>query len=181
MENKNKSILKVCHIVLIAVGLALTLFTLFTSNSSALIITMCLFRAAAFVASFIYLIKGYKKDADKFYKLFMWFLGISIIISYTSFINLGMSLPILRSFVTVMILVAFIFIIGANDYGKVKSNIISITLAILNIINIAMIFNTTNYILNPNVVIAIGQLFLALTATLMVWVKYQDKESRGAK
>ena len=182
MENKSSSLLKVCNVILIIIGVTLNLYLLFMGNSSALMVAMSLFRAAAFVASMIYLIKGYKKNADLFYKMFMWFLGISTIISYTLFINLGIKLPLFNSFITVMILVAFVFIIGAKDYGKIKSNIVSITLAVLNIINIINILTASNNNLSdPNVLIAIGQLILALTAALMVWVKYQDKDARGAK
>ena len=182
MKKKNESLLKTIHTVLIALGFALSLYMLFSSKSSTLLSVMFLLRAAAFVASFVYLTEGYKKNADLFYKMFLWLVGLSTIISYTSFISLGMKLTMFKSFITVMILVSFIFIIAAKDYGKVKSNIISITLAVLNVINIAMILKSTNYdVLNPNVLIAIGQLILALTLAIMVWVKYLDKEARGAK
>lgn len=180
MENKKASLLKICHIILIAIGFVLNLYLLFSTNLSILMVVMLLFRIVAFTASLIYLIKGYKKNAELFYKAYLWFLGLSTIISYTLFINLGIELSLFKSFITVMILVAFIYIIAAKDYGKVKSNIISITLAVLNIINIIMIFKASNNnILDLNVLLAIDQLILALTMTLMVWVKYQDKDTRG--
>ena len=181
MENKQISLLKICHIILIAVGVVINLYLLFTTNSSALMVTMLLFRTIAFIASLFYLIKGYKKNGEWYYKAFLWFLGLSTIISYTLFISLGVELSLFKSFITVMILVAFIYIIAAKDYGKVKSNIISITLAVLNIINIIVIFTASNNnLLDPNVLMAIDQLILALTMALMVWVKYLDKDARGA-
>lgn len=178
---KNNNLLKVCHFILIVVGIALSLYLLFVIKSSLLMTIMLLFRVIAFVASLIYLIKDYKKNGEWYYKAFLWFLGLSTIISYTLFINLGVKLSLFRSFNTVMILVAFIYIIAAKDYGKVKSNIISITLAVLNIINIVMIFTSSNNsLLDPNVLLSIGQLVLALTMALMVDAKYQDKDARGA-
>lgn len=180
MENEKASLLKICHIILIAIGVALNLYLLFATNSSILMLVILLFRIVAFVLSLVYLIKGYKKNAELFYKAYLWFLGLSTIISYTLFISLGIELSLFKSFITVMILVAFIYIIAAKDYGKVKSNIISITLAALNIINIIMIYTASNNnILDPNVLLAIDQLILALTMALMVWVKYQDKDTRG--
>ena len=180
MENEKASLLKIYHIILITIGVVLNLYLLFATNSSILMVVMVLFRIVAFAASLVYLIKGYKKNAELFYKAYLWFLGLSTIISYTLFISLGIELSLFKSFITVMILVAFIYIIAAKDYGKVKSNIISITLAALNIINVIMIFTASNNnILDPNVLLAIEQLILALTMTLMVWVKYQDKDNRG--
>ena len=74
---------------------------------------------------------------------------------------------------------------GAKDYGKVKSNIISITLVVLNIYTVIAAISAMNGFaetsLPAEAVIfdAIGQLILASSATLMVCGKYLDKADRG--
>lgn len=179
MENKNSSLLKVCHLVLMLAGAALCVYG-FTFDSFTILdkVTLIL-KIAALLSSFFYLIKGYKKEADLYYKMFMWFLGIFEIVGYASFLSKGIVLSIFQGFVSILTFAAFILIIGAKDYGKVKSNIVSITLIVLTAYTAISVFFTSD-ILSLHIT-SICQFVLASIAALMVIAKYNDKDSRGAK
>ena len=180
MENKKDSLLKIVHIILIIVGVALCIYGCTFDGSTVYDKTALVLKMAALVSSFVYLIKGYKKEADKCYKIFMWILGITEIIGYASLLNKGIQMPFFQGFISVLTFAAFILIIAANDYGKVKSNIISIALVVLTGFT-ALSLIISFGILSLRTIISICQFIFALTAAIMVQAKYNDKDSRGAK
>lgn len=182
MQNKNGSLLKICHLILIFAGVALCIYGCTFDNSTVLDKTALILKIAALASSFVYLIKGYKKDADLYYKTFMWILGIAEIIGYTSLLNKGIQMPFFQGFIPVLTFVAFILIIGAKDYGKVKSNIVSVTLVVLCAYSaLSKVVVSMSAVLSLRTIIAICQFIFASTAALMVRAKYNDKDSRGAK
>ena len=182
MENKKIIPIRILHLILVVVGIALyAVWLIFFSRGARLTdILSFISSVIALAVSTVYLIKGYKKSAHMFYKAFLWFLGISEILRYTSLLSRGAVFTPFRSFIMVMTLVAYIFIIAAKDYGKVKSNIVSITLVVLNLYSLISFFFIANEFegFNLYLVDVVGQLIIALTTEIMVCVKYIDKTER---
>lgn len=180
MDNKKNSLLKICHLALIFVGVALCIYGCTFNDSTFFDKTALVLKILALLSSFVYLIKGYKKDADQCYKIFMWILGITEIIGYASLLNKGIQMPFFQGFIAILTFAAFILIIGAKDYGKIKSNIISIALVVLTGFT-ALSLTVTSGVGSLRTIISICQFIFALTAAIMVIAKYNDKDSRGAK
>ena len=183
MENKKLLTKKILHLILAVAGIIIYAAWLIFFNQGTRLIDNLYFIASiiALAASLIYLMKDYKKSSHMFYKAFLWFLGISEILRYTSVFSQGATFTPFRAFIWVMTLVAYIFIIGAKDYGKVKSNIVSSTLVILNLYPLIVCITTMRDFegFNPYLFDAIGQLIIALITAIMVCVKYIDKTERG--
>ena len=180
MENRKSSLLKTCHVVFIFVGVALCTYGCIFDSSTVFDKIALILKITALVSSFIYLIKGYKKEVDKCYKIFMWILGISEIIGNASILNKGIQIPFFQGFISVLMFAAFVLIIAANDYGKVKSNIISIVLVVLTAFK-ALSLTVSSGINSMLTIISICHFIFALITAIMVKVKYIDKEARGAK
>ena len=187
MENKKYLPLKIVHLLLIAAGITLYIITLisFTKGASVLNIISTVLNIFALAAGFFYMVAGYKKEAHLYYKIFMWLFMIAEIIECTSVFSWGIEISTFGIFRKVFALAVVILLGGAKDYGKVKSNIISITLVVLNLYTvIAAIFTMNGFAetsLPAEAVIfdALGQLILASSAALMVCGKYLDKTERG--
>lgn len=179
MKNKNNSLLKACHLILIIAGLGLCIYGFNFGDIPVLDTITLVLKIAALISSFFYLTKGYKKEADLYYKVFMWMVGVFEIVGYTSFLTKGTVLSVFQGFVSILTFVAFILIIGAHDYGKVKSSIISITLVILTGYTAISMLISTNILRTQ--ITSICQFVFALIAGIMVIAKYNDKDSRGAK
>ena len=183
MENNKYLPLKILHLLLIAAGIAMYAVWLIFFNEGAAVIKNIVFvlNIGALVSSFIYLSKGYKKNAQLNYKIFLWFLLASEIMEYTSIFNEGVQFSVFRAFVTALTLVAFVMLIGAKDYGKIKTNIVSITLVVLTLYTAIATAPTIESLgfFNPYMIDALGQLILASSAALMVCGKYLDKTERG--
>ena len=180
MENKQISLLKICHLVLILAGIALCVYGCIFDGSTVFNKIALVAKIVALLSSLMYLIKGYKKEADKYYKIFMWALGISEIIGYASLLNKGVQMSFFQGFIAMLTFAAFVLIVAANDYGKVKSNIISIALVVLTAFT-TLSLAVSSGITSLRTIISICHFIFALTAAIMVKAKYNDKESRGAK
>lgn len=180
MKNKKSSIVKICHLILLFVGAGICIYGCTLNESSVFDITSLVIKIFALVSSFVYLIKGYKKDADKYYKVFMWILGISEVIGFASLLNKGIQLPFNQAIIAVLKFAAFVLIIGANDYGKLKSNIISIALIVFTgYAEICLMVSSE--LATHRAIFSLSQFIFALIVAIMVFEKYSDKESRGAK
>ena len=187
MENKKYLPLKIVQLLLIVAGVVLYVITLiaFTQGASAINIISTVLNILALAAGFVYLIMGYKKEAHLYYKIFMWLFMVAEIIECTAIFSIGSSLSTFSVFIKVFALAIVILLGGAKDYGKVKSNIVSIALVVINIYTVIMVIiampNLTETIVPAEAMLfdAIGQLLLASTAALMVCFKYLDKDARG--
>ena len=189
MKNKSYSLLKILHLTLVTVGIVLYAITLifFAEDASLINIMSSVFNILTLGAGFVYLSLGYKKDAHLSYKIFMWLFMTAEIIECTSIFSMGIAMSALRAFIPVFTLAIVILLGGAKDYGKVKSNIVSITLVAVRACSILlMILSMSSFgkeITNPGAMVfdQIGQFILATTAALMVCGKYLDKDARSAK
>ena len=189
MENKKYLPLKIVHSIFIIVGIVLYAITLisFNQGASALNIVSTILNIAALLSAAIYLVLGYKKNAQLSYKIAIWLIVIAEIIECTSAFSMGVAMSSFAVFRKVIALVVVVLLAGAKDYGVVKTNILSLTLLALNIyLVISVITKMSGYAargLTAEAVLfdAIGRLVLASTIALMVCGKYLDKDSRGAK
>lgn len=189
MENNKHLPLRIIHFILIAAGIVLYVITLisFAEGASALNKASTVLNILALASGVVYLIMGYKKSASLFYKMFTWFFMISQIMECTSIFSMGIDISAFNVFITVFTLVAAIMLGGAKDYGKVKTNIVSIAIVVLRLYAAIMIFRDMNLFDGTGIAIEalildrIGQLIIAVVAAITVCGKYLDKTARGAK
>lgn len=190
MENRKFSPLKICHLVLLTLGLAtLCYFTCIRLKTGINItdntfeILLLLTRILAFVFGFIYLILGFKKNAATYYKLFMWCLVISTVFSVCMITRVTEH----NNFVLLLLcvrLVLFTVLAVGKDLGK---NTTYILIYVLLAISIYAGFDSLQ-LAKTGSTFGIGasldnivQALLVGTAGIMVAEKYIDKASRGAK
>ena len=183
MKKETKGlIILLIHLVL---TISISLFSIYalvsfhndlTSINDLLFKVCCLLGIAGLILSFIYFLVGYKKNAYKYYRVFMLINTVEIIISTLLFKTLPFYIILLN-------LVAFsmiIFLALAKDLGKAKSRVLSIVLVVSKAIMFAYYYiqQYTDYSL---FILLACELMLAATAALMVAGKYFDKDLRGAK
>ena len=135
----------------------------------------------ALIFGLIYSLNGYKKDASKYYKAFMYLYLLSTVI--TLILSLFVAINELRKYgilvviANVVILISETILAFAKDLGEKKSN--GLALAILAISIFKLCFVTTKTI--SHISIAFDNLILAIILCVFVSAKYADKASRGAK
>ena len=182
MENKEK-VIKLAHLIVTVVGLALYVISLlqYGSNINRIVFISILVNIVALVLGLIYLAMSYKKNAASFYKAFMWILVISEVIESVS-ISSTFTPTVADIFRININLVLFTLIAGAKDYGKKNSYLLALCLVVFNVYTVLNVLPTAgNFNIDANLVIfdRIGQLMLAILASLMVCGKYIDKDARG--
>lgn len=189
MENKKYLPLKIIHAIFIVVGIVLYAITLisFTQGASALDKASTALNIAALLAGSVYLMLGYKKNAQLSYKIAIWLIVIAEIIECACVFGKGVAISPFGAFRKVLALTLIVLLAGAKDYGVVKSNIISLALVALNIYLVISVatkmsgFAAMNLPAEAVLFDAIGRLVLASTVAFMVCGKYLDKAERGTK
>ena len=131
----------------------------------------------ALMFGLLYSLNGYKKDAAKNYKVFMYLFFISNAFALTAPFAIKVDVLILVSNIIMFVLVFVLTFI--KDLGVSKSTNLSMLILILTIIK----FLYAVAKLGDSLSIYSGFSSLALSCVLCVFVsaKYADKESRGAK
>ncbi|MBQ0026355.1 MAG: hypothetical protein KBS79_03180 [Lachnospiraceae bacterium] len=192
MENKKYLPLKIIHLIFMVAGIVLFAISLISySQSSALGIIGPVLNILALAAGIVYLAFGYKKDANLYYKIFMWALVISQIVEFTgqySTGDIGTGDAVFNNLAKFVAFALIILLAGAKDYGVVKSNILSIALVVINtyiifdcFFSAAPNFVAQGWPVLPLYFDAIGQFIIASTVAFMVCGKYLDKAARGTK
>ena len=138
----------------------------------------------ALVYGLIYALNGYKKDASKYYKTFMYLYLLSavitLILAFSAAIIELKNYGILVILANVVILVSIFVLACINNLGEKKSNYLALLVLALNIFK--LLFNVAiKGAIMPIVSAGIANIMLACILCVFVSAKYADKKSRGAK
>ena len=131
----------------------------------------------AMVFGLFYSLNGYKKDAAKYYKAFMYLYLFSSLFSFIASIS-GDKTNIIIVITNVVILLSAAALAFAKDLGESKSNTLSLVILALNIVKMFVVISTTGVSLA--VTLHFSNLVLACILCVFVSAKYADKQSRGA-
>lgn len=132
----------------------------------------------AYIAGILYAVSGYKKDAAKYYKVFMLFLVVSEILSFVS--KMDRSEPPMFSMILSGICVfAALILFFVKDFGKKN------TIAICSMSLILHISNLLYTLINASAKFQaatgpISDSILLIVALVFIVAKYEDKASRGS-
>lgn len=132
----------------------------------------------------IYALNGYKKDASKYYKAFMYLYLLSAVITLilafsVATIELG-DYGILVIIANVVILISIFVLAFIKDLGEKKSNNLAILVFALNIFK--LLFNTAiKGTIMPILSAGFANIMLSCILCLFVSAKYAEKGSRGAR
>ena len=178
VNSKTKKILQIVNFAFILIALGLRIYNLFSIGSIYRLvadISGCL----TLIAAIIYCVYGFKKDAAKFFKIYIWLYTIM------SFIHIAIDLEGGTSYAVILLSAlnfATAFVISVTeDLGREKTlslgaiNFASCAVAI--IIAFATICNGSLEM----IIVCIGQIIPAIIFNLMLLAKYVDKEERGTK
>ena len=131
---------------------------------------------AALIFGLVYSFNGYKKDAAKYYKIFMYLYLLSSLVAVSTYFE-GTKLII---FISNIIVSICLFVLAfAKDIGKEKSNFCALLTLALSLAKLLFALQ------GPTNMAGISAEFasVALACVLCVFVsaKYKDKEARGSK
>lgn len=129
---------------------------------------------AALVFGLFYSLNGYKKDAAKYYKGFMYLYFVSCIFSFL--VPIFRDKDVLTMISNAIVLVAAFILAFVKDLGEKKSTYLSLTVLLFSVIK--FFYKITN---NITFSAKFGNLILAIILCVFVAAKYADKEARGAK
>ena len=134
----------------------------------------------ALVFGFLYFLNGYKKEAAKYYKIFMCLYAVGSLISFAApLISFGLGNYNLENVINFTVFVCACLLAFVSDFGKNNSNTtICIVLVLTGIKLINDLLNGT--IVNVHFA-SFSNFVQAVIACTLVSHKYIDKESRGAK
>ena len=159
---------------LIVVAIVLRLMNMF--NTPALVIADSIVCIAALVFGLFYSLKGYKKDAAAYYKLFMYLLLVSSLMSLSTIVVKFNALMLICN---IIIFVCVVALAVANNLGESKSNNCALIILICDLIKFFYIVAKTNDM--PAIAGGFGNLALACVLCVFVSAKYADKAARGSK
>lgn len=164
--------------ILIAVGIIYDVVRAF-SASNALSIIAIAFQLIAYFFALNYAFSGYKKDAAKSFRHFLYGYALSILVTMISSYVRGKA-PINSTIFAIIRFILVLILAYGKDLGKLNSYLLAEAVFILSFdtvirqaTNASALFRSLYTILSS----------LILSAVLWVFIvaKYQDKESRGTK
>ena len=160
---------------LIVIAIIMKLITL--KDVSTLVKVDSIVCIIALVFGLFYSLNGYKKDAAKYYKSFMYLFFVSSVLSLLvpSIAPLSGKTNYFIASINVIILVLVFLLAFIKDLGVNKSTNISMLILILNIVKLFYNVQITVFLLG------FSNLVLACILCVFVSAKYADKEARGAK
>lgn len=189
MERIQKNLKKigVLNTALIAVALALGVFSLATQALALKYVIGMLLWMVALVFGLVYIFKRYQKSAATYYKLFFAFLAVSLIadiIIGADFYTVAKSAPawlLLTVKLTWLMLfaklVCVLTLCFAKDFGKRRSLAIALIPLAISAVTMPVILAVgMEYFATP-----FAHLLLAFISCVFVVCKYADKEARGTK
>ena len=137
--------------------------------------TLCII---ALVFGLFYSLSGYKKDAAKYYKVFMYLYFVSNILSLASQLIAPMfgKKDFFVVSINAIVLILVFVLTFIKDLGVNKSTNISLIILLLSVIK--LFYDVANKTTIPSEFV---NLILACILCVFVSAKYKDKESRGVK
>lgn len=181
---KNIKKVGVFNSILLAIAFILSIYRIAISQFDLLRFVFDLLCIAAIISAFSYAIKGYKKDASKFYKAFFLLYALYTLTSVISSFNATFSSDFLKVYTNEIILsfvaINALVLAFVKDLGKKKSTGFVCALLVLQLISSIRIF----IIYSDNTLLLttyFSRIVLACIAFIFVAAKYADKEARGVK
>ena len=140
----------------------------------------------ALIYGLIYALYGYKKEASKYYKTFMYLYLLSSIISFATVLDFAVDIlgkiGILMIIANAIILVSVFLLAFIKDFGEKKSNNFALLVFALNIFKLLFdLIIIGSSIELANISAGFSNIMLSCILCLFVSAKYADKSSRGAK
>ena len=174
---KNLKKVGVVNIILIVAVLVARCITF--ANSPAMSKVESIIGTIGLVFGLIYAFNEYKKDAAKYYKLFMYTYVINSIIYV---IRTIVTSQIWQFVLGAIVLICMCLLAFVKDFGKTKSFTAIGIVLLTNVIRFVAAFFATN-VVNVTSLVSFSSvnLTLAIIAFIFVVCKYADKESRGTK
>ena len=179
MKSQKYRPLKIIQMILIAIAVIATSISIIDqimASGAILPILLDLSKVTALFCGAIYLIFGSKKQMANFYKAFIAFYIVTLLLRIVnSFID-GIS-P-LQAICSIVSLICLLGLELVKDLGKDKSAILYATLFVSEMIMALPLFLTKQ---TQSIISGISNLLLLGTFGLMITFKYIDKEERGTK
>lgn len=129
----------------------------------------------ALIFGLFYSFNGYKKDAAKYYKGFMYLYIISSLFSLVASILGDGNLLVIVANTIVLVLVSMLAFV--KDFGETKSNGAALVILAISIFKLCLVATKTI----PHISVAFANLILACILCVFVSAKYADKETRGTR
>lgn len=173
---KNLNVIKVINVLAILTILILNIVKLFIPGRGFVnnIILVCLI--AAFCFGLLYAAKGYSKEANKYYQMYMFLSSIYYLITIFMNIIKGIKSDYLSLLIAMICNIMFIALAFSKDFGEKNSTVLIIILILLSISDYLIYgFVANNF---SKVVGKLSDTALTLVAAVFVACKYSDKERR---
>ena len=187
---KSNTLLKIVNLFFLVLGCFLFVHSLFPKESRPSVFAsdfVSIFDLVvgvfAYIAALFYLISGYKKDAARYYKIFMTMVLITTVITAINVMGNNKA-NLLTSTLIILLVVLTTIMATGKDIGKIKSYYIAIGVVfiqILLIVEMIVEFDTSFILFRDALLYSFCKLVLFVTAGLLVAGKYSDKDSRGAR
>ena len=133
----------------------------------------------ALVFGLFYSLNGYKKDAAKYYKAFIYLYLISSLFALIGpiFAILG-ERNILMIISRALVFIAMLVLAFVKDLGENKSSKLALAIFVINVATLC--YGVTSKAI-PFIIMHLGNVALSCILCVFVSAKYTDKASRGAK
>ena len=180
MKLSNDNLKKAGYFNSVLIVAAIILRAINFANSPTLMMVDNVVCILALVFGLLYSLNGYKKEAAKYYKTFMYLYALSSLISFAApLISFGIGNYNLENVINFAVFVCACLLAFVKDFGKNNSNTtVCIALVLTGIKLVNDLLNGTLV----NLHFASFSIFVqAMIACVLVSHKYIDKESRGAK
>ncbi len=189
MENKKYLPLKIVHLIFMALGLCFYVYSFFQienvyDNATNKIISV--FQAGtailALISGFIYLVKGYKKNAAAYFKGYVWIILIADM--FAVIVGITEAASYFCKIVWAAALILLAVLAAGKDLGKTKSFAVAgliLLCKVVLLIPIIMDRSILGAAFVPVILDMIAQIVRTITTGFMVCGKYLDKAERGTK
>lgn len=174
---KNLKQAGIFNTILIVGGMVYDIVRIFRESSVYSTIAVVL-QLIAYCFALNYAFRGYKKDAAKSYKMFLYAFILSMIATMVSVLIHGKA-PMHSTVLSVIRLVCVSILAFTNDLGKTKSYLFSAITFIVAVIS--LVWQISNGVQFGRLYSFLSALVLSAVLCVFVVAKYSDKESRGAK
>ena len=176
---KNLKQAGVFNTLLIVVGIVYDIARLFNQNNTYNVILIVLLQLIAYSFALSYAFKGYKKNAAKSFKLFVYAFGLSLLATIIRTI-VSNDAPVIATVNSIIGFIPVAILAFVKDLGKKRSlSLAGVSLAsgVFGIVYVAL----TAPEFARTLLTTLSGLILSAVLFIFVIAKYRDKEARGAK
>ena len=175
---KNLKQAGIFNTALIIIGIVYDVVRIFSISNTYSLIAIVL-QLFAYCAALNYAFKGYKKDAAKSYRHFLYAFALSIIATMISASMRGKA-PMRANICAFISLVCVMALAYTKDIGKTRSYAFALVALASSVINLAgqLIRSGLTY---KGLLVTLSEFILCMVLFVFVIAKYRDKQERGTK